>query len=53
MDRHELADRGASCISPATEPDGKLRNPPRRRVPVAVSTSYSMALLLPLILFPV
>lgn len=41
MDRHELADRGASCISPATEPDGKLRNPPRRRVPVAVGISFS------------
>lgn len=36
MNHHELGDRGPSCISSATELDGKLRNPPRRRVPVAV-----------------
>ncbi|KAJ6121393.1 hypothetical protein N7512_003858 [Penicillium capsulatum] len=37
MNHHELGDRGPSCIGAATEMDGKLRNPQRRRVPVAVS----------------
>lgn len=39
MNHHELVDRGASCINPATEQDGddKPRNNPRRRVPAAVS----------------
>lgn len=35
MAQHELADRSTGCISPAAD-DSKLRNPQRRRVPVAV-----------------
>lgn len=38
MTQHELGDRASSGISPAAELDGKLRNPQRRRVPVAVGT---------------
>ncbi|KAJ5681482.1 uncharacterized protein N7477_001422 [Penicillium maclennaniae] len=34
MAQNELADRSAGCISPAAD-DSKLRNPQRRRVPVA------------------
>lgn len=41
MTRHELGDRTNGCISPAAELDGKMRNPQRRRVPVAVCTSRS------------
>lgn len=41
MTRHELGDRTNGCISPAAEVDGKMRNPQRRRVPVAVCPSWS------------
>lgn len=40
MAQQELADRSARCISPAAD-DSKLRNPQRRRVPVAVCISHS------------
>lgn len=52
MNHHKLGDRGASCINPANELDGKLRNPQRRRVPVAVciSTSRKSALSLTTVL---
>ena len=36
INHHNLGDR-PSCLGPAVELDGKLRNSPRRRVPVAVS----------------
>ncbi|KAJ5273890.1 hypothetical protein N7478_009015 [Penicillium angulare] len=35
MSRHEMGDRSSSCTGPTSESDGKLRNPQRRRVPVA------------------
>lgn len=48
MTRHELGDRSNGCISPAAELDGKMRNPQRRRVPVAVCIPRSFEALLAL-----
>lgn len=35
INQHEFGDR-TDCISPVSEIDSKMRNPQRRRVPVAV-----------------
>lgn len=40
MNQHELGDR-TGCISPVGEIDSKMRNPQRRRVPVAVCYYHS------------
>jgi len=48
MARHELNNRSAGCISPATDSDSKLRNPQRRRVPVAVCNPLCFMKVLPL-----
>lgn len=48
MTQRELGDRTNSGISPAAELDGKLRNPQRRRVPVAVCTLVMFEVLLTL-----